>query len=99
MYKFKKTKTTSLSINESYEGETIESKVRRIMQTNEPITDTAPSIFTKRKDGVLPETDIRADKWETAIEAREKAAVIRLTKRAEKDKVSIPESNGGQSEK
>ena len=95
MYKFKKTKKTSLSINESYEGETIESKVRRIMQTNEPITDTAPSIFTKRKDGVLPETDIRADKWETAIEAREKAAVIRLTKRAEKDKGgSIPDSNG-----
>ena len=58
MYKFKKTKTTSLSINESYEGETIEAKVRRIMQTNEPITDTAPTIFTKRKDGVLPETGL-----------------------------------------
>ena len=33
MYKFKKTTKTNLSINESYEGETIEAKVRRIVPT------------------------------------------------------------------
>ena len=58
MYKFKKAFQTSLEVNESYEGETIETKVRRIMLNNEPITDTAPTIFTKRQDGVLPETDV-----------------------------------------
>lgn len=94
MYNFGKITKTSFTINESYQGETIENKVRRIMQNNEPITDTAPTIFTKRKDGVIPETNIRADKWETAIEAREQAAVIRLNKRAERDKNSSSGTNG-----
>lgn len=93
MYKFKKTKTTDIEINDYYEGEMIEHKVRRIMLNNEPIQDTAPTLFTKRKDGVLPETDIRSDKWETALEARSQAAVIRLNKRAERDK-PVQDSNG-----
>ena len=31
-----------------YEGETIEKKVARITLTNEPITDTAPIIYTEK---------------------------------------------------
>ena len=37
----------------------IEEKVRRIVNNNEPITDGAPIIFTEKKDGVLPEYNIR----------------------------------------
>ena len=33
---------------EIYEGETIEEKVARIVQTKEPITDTAPIIYTEK---------------------------------------------------
>ena len=34
---------------EIYEGETIEEKVARIIQTKEPITDTMPIIYTEKK--------------------------------------------------
>ena len=44
---------------ESYEGETIEQKVERIVNNNEPITDSAPQIFTERKDGVQAAYNVR----------------------------------------
>lgn len=51
------------------EGESIEEKVRRIVDNNEPIEDTAPMIYTERKDGIQQEYNIRADKWDIAQEA------------------------------
>lgn len=54
---------------EFQEGERIETKVARIVENNEPITDGAPIIYTKREDGVLPAYDIRTDRWEIAQEA------------------------------
>lgn len=47
-------------------GESIENKVRRITENNEPITDGAPIIYTNRDDGVLPAYNIRTDRWEVA---------------------------------
>ncbi|QRV61867.1 hypothetical protein [Microvirus sp.] len=49
-----------------YEGEAIETKVRRLMETGEPIKDGAPLVYQERKEGVKPEFDIRSDKWEIA---------------------------------
>ena len=60
---------TSLKSTETYEGETIEEKIRRIMLSGEPITDGAPIIYTEKKDGVRPEYDIRTDKWDVALGA------------------------------
>ena len=40
---------------ECYEAESIETKVRRILDENEPITDGAPIIYTPMEDGVKPE--------------------------------------------
>lgn len=60
---------TSIQGIESEIGETIETKVRRITENKEPITDGAPEIFTERKDGVLPSTNIRTDRWEIATDA------------------------------
>lgn len=54
---------------EFQEGERIETKVARIVGNNEPITDGAPIIYTKREDGVLPAYDIRTDRWEIAQQA------------------------------
>ena len=59
----------SLNVNTSFEGESIESKVRRITVNNEPIKDGAPVMYTERKDGVIPSTDVRTDRWEIAIDA------------------------------
>lgn len=54
---------------EVYEGESIESKVRRIVDNKEPISDGAPIIYTEKKDGVLPQYNIRTDRWDMAVMA------------------------------
>lgn len=66
--RLKRPNKTTLKVNKSNEGETIEAKVRRILNNKEPIKDGAPRVFTERKDGVRPEFDVRADKWEAAVE-------------------------------
>ena len=57
---------------ETYIAETIEEKVRRIVDENEPIKDGAPVIYQERAEGVLPEYDVRTDRWQIAINAMEK---------------------------
>lgn len=54
------------------EGEFIEQKVQRIVESGEPIEDSAPIIYTERKDGVLPAYDIRTDRFAIAQDAMEK---------------------------
>lgn len=54
------------------EGERLELKIDRMTQNNEPIGDSAPLIYTPRKDGVVAAYDIRTDKWDVALEAMEK---------------------------
>lgn len=63
-----------------YEAETIEQKVRRIVDEGEPITDGAPMIYQERKDGVKPEYDIRTDRWAVAIAAMDKVSKDQLSK-------------------
>lgn len=60
---------SSLMVNNSYEGESIEDKLERIVQQKEPINDGAPLVFTERKNGVLPEYNIRTDRFEVALDA------------------------------
>ena len=65
---------------EEIEGETIEMKVARIVQNNEPITDGAPPIYTEKKDGVNPAYNIRTDRWDVALEAMDKVQGARIAK-------------------
>lgn len=81
MEKTNLTRKSKLSVNNSYEGEYIETKIERIVHNNEPITDGAPLIYTDRKDGVLPEYDIRTDRFEIAIDAMKKVAKTNIAKR------------------
>lgn len=60
---------TSIQINESYEGESIETKVQRIINNKEPIKDGAPIIHMRREEGVLAGCDPRTDRFEIAVEA------------------------------
>lgn len=64
----------------AYKGESIENKCSRISETGEPITDPAPLVYTEKKDGVLPQYDIRADKWELAQSAMQKATMSKIAK-------------------
>lgn len=75
---------SALKINESYEGETIESKIRRITNNKEPITDGAPLIYTERKDGIQPDYNIRTDRFDIAVEAMDKITKTQIARRKEK---------------
>lgn len=61
-------------------GESIETKVKRIIENKEPITDGAPIIYTNRDDGVIPAYNIRTDRWEIAQEAMEAVNQQRIAK-------------------
>jgi len=83
MYRKIKRTESSLKVNNSVEGETIEQKVDRIVNNQEPINDSAPIIFTERKDGVLPEYNPKTDRFEIAVEATDKITATKLAKREE----------------
>ena len=81
---------------ESYEGESIEKKVSKLIENNEPITDGAPIIFTEKKDGVLPQYDIRTDKWDIAQSAMDLANASKIAKSRGLKKPEEPQQNAGQ---
>ena len=78
---------------EYQEGESIEAKVRRITENNEPITDGAPIIYTNRDDGVLPAYNIRTDRWEIAQQAMEAVNQANLAKSKNYGKIEQQEQN------
>lgn len=74
---------STLEVNESEEGELLIHKVDRIVNNGEPLTDGTSLIYTERKDGVLPEYDIRTDRRDIAVNAMDINAKARLTRREE----------------
>ena len=80
---------------EIYEGESIETKCARILQNKEPITDTAPIIYTAKEDGVLPAYNIRTDRFDIAMDAYDK--ITRSS--AKKEQAVKPEDFGNVPEK
>lgn len=80
-YKLRYIPRTKLTVNTTYTGETIEQKIRRIVNNKEPITDGAPIIYTDRKEGVKPQYDIRTDRWEIAVEATDMVTKSHTAKR------------------
>lgn len=85
MYKHKQQPTTtSINVNKSSEGESMEAKVRRMMKNKEPIKDASPLVFTERKEGVKPEYDIRADKFDAAVELSQAISNSHTNKREER---------------
>lgn len=72
---------TKITLNESVIGESIETKVERIIQNKEPISDAAPIIYTDRREGVQPAYNIRSDRFDIAIEAMDKVSKTKLAQR------------------
>jgi len=85
MIRTQATKTT-LKVNKSFEGETIEKKLNRIVNNKEPIKDGAPITYTDRKDGVIPGYNIRTDRFDEALDLTEKIAMDKLAKRDQRAK-------------
>lgn len=65
---------------DAYDGETIEMKVARVVENKEPISDGAPIVFTEKKDGVLPQYNIRTDRWDVALNAMDKVNASKIAK-------------------
>ena len=60
--------------NIAYQAEPREVKLRKIIsgESNSMEDGVFPTIYTEKKDGVLPEYDIRTDRFEVAIDAIDK---------------------------
>lgn len=58
----------------AYQAEPREVKLRKIIsgESNSMEDGVFPTIYTEKKDGVLPEYDIRTDRFEVAIDAIDK---------------------------
>lgn len=76
-------KTTINPDNDIYEGQSLEREIEIAETTKQPIETSAPQIFTPRKDGVQPQYNIRADRWEIALNAMDKVSGSYRAKRAE----------------
>lgn len=98
MYKFKRQSDKRLSGRPTYQGETIEAKVRRIVENKEPITDGAPMHFTERKDGVRPEFNVKTDRWEVATEKMDYVNRSKIAKREERNKIGDQAKEGMEKE-
>lgn len=61
------------------EGELLITKINRILDENEPLTDGAPLIYTPKNRGVIPEYNIRTDKWEIAMKAMDRVSEYKLS--------------------
>lgn len=74
---------TTIECNESTEGESIEDKIKRAIENQEPIDDSVELIFTERNDGVGHLYNPRGDKWEEAVKAMGQNAKSKLAQRKE----------------
>lgn len=65
---------------DAYEGQSIENRCKKLVETGEPIKDTSPLIYTPKEKGVMPQYDVRADKWEIAQNAMDRVNKERIAK-------------------
>ena len=87
--------TTSIEVDDKLEGETLEEKVAKMVKNKEPINaEGIGMIYSERKKGVLPETNVRTDRWEIATDAM---SVVEKTHKAKRDN-HLRIEEGGKSE-
>lgn len=65
----------------TYQAEPREVKLRKIISGEASSMEDGvfPTIYTEKKDGVMPEYDIRTDRFEVAIEAIDKINKIKAS--------------------
>lgn len=56
-----------------YEGIPLEKKIEKALNNEETLDTGDSGFYTALDEGVRPETDIRTDKWDVAVEFMEKA--------------------------
>lgn len=84
---------TQITRTPKTQGVSIEENIRRLTANNEIIPQNVPPIYTNRDDGVLPETDIRTDRFEIAYKAGNKWAASQA---AQSEAVGAKPENKGE---
>lgn len=79
----------------TFEGESIEEQVRKMIAEKEPIESSSPIIYTPPKDGVLPQYDIRTDRWQVAQDTMDKVTASKIAKRENYQKSAVEEPTAG----
>lgn len=67
--------------NNTREGESIEQVIQRVTINGEPVKADVQMYYTERKQGVLPQYDIRTDRFEIALQAMDKVAKSKAARR------------------
>ena len=106
MYTIPKFKKTQFEVNKSvevepYEGQSIEDRCKKLVETGEPIKDTSPLIYTPKEKGVMPQYDVRADKWGITQNAMDRVSKERIAKGQQPPSEEVKKKNttqGGASE-
>lgn len=73
------------------EGQSLEQFLRKAMKGGEPIQATAKLTYNDRKDGVLPQHDIRTDRFDMALMATDKLHATQAAARHTADFGPTPE--------
>lgn len=87
--------------NLTYQAEPREVRLRKIIsgESNSMEDGVFPTIYTEKKDGVLPEYDIRTDRFEVALDAIDKINQSTATKIAKNKGETEAAKDSGQKEK
>jgi len=75
-----------------FTGETIEQYMNRVLVSGEPINAASPVIYTDRKAGVIPEYNIRTDRFDLALDAQSTIIKGQIAKRMEYYKAEADET-------
>lgn len=82
MIKFKITQKTGLSVNESNAGKPLERKIAERLALGEKLDENqSPLLYTDKRDGVIAGYDPRTDRFEVALDAKEKVEKSKQAKR------------------
>lgn len=76
------------------EGQSIEEQMRKALAGNEPIQASAKVTYNDRKDGVLPQHDIRTDRFEVAMMATDRIHASQAAARRGADAYSAAIASG-----
>lgn len=97
MYQQNIPQETGFNLPQLEEGESIETKLERMIANKEPITGegNVELIFTERKEGVLPSYNIKTDRWLHAIDATDALSRQKLAQREAKI-VDMKKPEGGE---
>lgn len=86
---------TLLEVPVEKDGQSIEEYMRKALHSKEPIEASAKISYSERKDGVLPQFDIRTDRFEYAMIATDRIHASGAAQRHAMDFPEVPKDENG----